>query len=202
MICVLFCVELIRWIDIRIGSLRLMQEVTRLSSSTSILKSPYPLRIPPKNYSLLSNLVRRSPVLPLPLVLMRKMLDLQEQLGSAAAAFPPLLISSSLSTLLAETYVSSHPLSALILHNPPSSVVLAKLHEQRDDLFRTKLDEFTYEPRFAIAVMKAAMEGEGERSRLEKEFNVEDDSQVTTLVGGLDRAGFAVAMEWMDDNGL
>ena len=122
---------------------------------------------------------------------------------SAAAAFPPLLISSSLSTLLAETYVSSHPLSALILYSPPSSPLLATLHEQRPDLFRTKLEEFTYEPRFPIAVTRERGASEkGEASRLEKEFNVEDDSQVTTLLGGLDEKGWREAMDWMDDNGL
>ena len=102
--------------------------------------------------------------------------------SSGGSPFPPLLLSSGPSTLLAETYVSSHPLSALLVHSRADP---ASAHLQYPDLFPTQLKEFTYEPHFAIAVMETE---EGKLGgRLLEEFV--EDGEVQGLVGGKDKEG-------------
>jgi len=117
---------------------------------------------------------------------------------SASSPFPPLLFASSSSTLLAETYVSSHPLSGLVLHDPlPAPLANSSLPQA----FPNKLDEFDYEPFFPVAVIQG--EGEGEECRLVREFGGEDeDALVRKLTGGRDEEGWNKVMEWMDENGL
>lgn len=145
-----------------------------------------------------------------------RFVELKSLLVESSAAFPPLLISSSLSTLLAETYVSSNPLSGLLLHTPPTPTLFASLPTRLPDLFKTRLTPFDYEPRFSIAVMHddtltgvEGGEGQGkqvEKGRLEQGFvdavEGDGDGDVTVLKGGLDEKGWEKVMEWMDDNGM
>jgi hypothetical protein len=62
--------------------------------------------------------------------------------------FPPVIVARSSACLIAETYISSHPASGMVLINPPVSnaeLVGTKLP--------TPLKEFDYEPNFPIAVI-------------------------------------------------
>jgi hypothetical protein len=120
---------------------------------------------------------------------------------STSSPFPPLLFASSISTLLAETYVSSHPLSGLVLHSPLPAPLA---HSKFPQAFKTKLDEFDYEPFFPVAVVEGKGKGETQ-CRLVKEFVEEEDEEdglVRRLVGDRDEAGWNKVMEWMDENGL
>lgn len=116
--------------------------------------------------------------------------------SSAAASFPPLLIASHLSTIPAQTYVSSHPLSALLLHSP---VPPPTAHEQYPDQFPTEVEQFTFEPHFPVACMHIDGSKGMQDERLVREFDEED---VARLKGGLDDKGWKKAMEWMDECGL
>lgn len=64
--------------------------------------------------------------------------------------FPPLLVSTALPSLVAETYVSSNPLSGLVLLDPP--LTPRKAFKPNRYLLTTKLEDFTYEPRFPTLV--------------------------------------------------
>ncbi|BGP39835.1 hypothetical protein JCM10450v2_003805 [Rhodotorula kratochvilovae] len=122
---------------------------------------------------------------------------------AASSPFPPLLFASSASSLLAETYVSSHPLSGLCLVSPFAA---ASAHTALPSAFPTQLKEFNYEPGFPIAVVAPEGSDAGEH-RLVQEFGPlegeeEDDALVRRLVGRRDEQGWEKVMEWMDQNGL
>jgi hypothetical protein len=123
--------------------------------------------------------------------------DLTSLIKESNNPFPPLLISSNLSTLLSQTYVSSHPLSGLILYSPTPALVAHSLHPT---LFKTALEEFTYEPNFAVGVMSEEGIEEGRLMDICREE--EGDGWVSGLKGGLGREGAEVVCEFMDDNGL
>lgn len=131
--------------------------------------------------------------------------DLKDILGRSGSPYPPLLIASHHATLLAQTYVSSHPLTALLLSSPthPPRAYLESPH-----LFSTDLAVFDYEPRFPIGIHPVlARQGEAEEERLlaevgERDEDGAEDSLVSRLKGGKDAEGWVDAMEWMDDNGI
>lgn len=112
--------------------------------------------------------------------------------------FPPLLISSSLSTLLAQTYVSSHPLSALLLHSPTAPT---SAHEVHPSILPTPIPEFDFEPNFPVAIMREAGQQVG-GTRLERDFGDELDGEVRNVTGGKGKDGWKSVLEWMDENGL
>ena len=103
---------------------------------------------------------------------------------SSAASFPPFLLAANLATIPAQTYVSSHPLSALLLHSPISPL---RAHELHPDAFPTPIEEeFDFEPGFPVAVMHAEGGKALGEERLVREFDEED---VARLKGGLDEKG-------------
>ncbi|BGP24527.1 hypothetical protein JCM10295v2_003445 [Rhodotorula toruloides] len=123
---------------------------------------------------------------------------------SAASPFPPLLFAASGSSLLAEQYVSSHPLSGLCLVDPvnPSSA-----HELLPRFFPKPLNDFNYEPEFPIAVMESAEQEIGKEHRLVRVFGPqkgedEEDALVRRLSGERDAADWQKVMDWMDENSL
>lgn len=77
--------------------------------------------------------------------------ELGTQLRQASSQpFPPVLVAKGLASLIAETFVSSNPLSALALLDPPLTPNHA--HESHPDKLPTELPAFTYEPRFPCLV--------------------------------------------------
>lgn len=122
---------------------------------------------------------------------------------ATSSPFPPLLFAAESDSLLAETYVSSHPLSALCLVQPLPAPLA---HERDPDTYPTPLAaDFDYEPGFPIAVLQ--QESSTPPHRLLRDFvNSEDpedqDGLVRLLVGRRDQQGWQQVMDWMDDNGL
>ncbi|BGP55379.1 hypothetical protein JCM8202v2_002980 [Rhodotorula sphaerocarpa] len=121
----------------------------------------------------------------------------------AASPFPSLLFGASHASLLAETYVSSHPLSALCLVSPTPAPVA---HTLAPHMFPSTLSDFDYEPGFPIAVLEDPASHDPKRAlhRLVRDFVDEDDDEglVRRLEGRQDEEGWQRVMEWMDENGL
>lgn len=66
--------------------------------------------------------------------------------GSGGAPFPPIMMARGKATLAVEQYVSSHPLSGLVLLDPPLSP--QSVHESNPEMLPTTPPAFTYEIRF------------------------------------------------------
>lgn len=116
------------------------------------------------------------------------MIDLVDALKQSETYFPPLLIASASDTLIAETYVSSHPLSGLILCGEPSSDV-------------KPTTTFDYEPFFPIALV--SMTGKEPSGRLVQDYP--DDVDVLTFDSQeelLSSNGAQRALDWMASAGL
>lgn len=78
------------------------------------------------------------------------------------APFPPVLLARGLATLAAQTYASSHPLSALQLLDPPLSTSAAQSSHPAL-LTGAPLAEYDFEPRFPVRVVWSAEEMERQR---------------------------------------
>lgn len=124
---------------------------------------------------------------------------------SAASPFPPLLFAHSASSLLAEQYVSSHPLSGLCLVDP---VNRSSAHQLFPHFFPAPVDDFNYEPGFPIAVVESQAKDAFYEHWLVKEFGPQEgfeddlDAPVRRLSGERDAAGWQKMMDWMDENSL
>ncbi|KAK4056916.1 hypothetical protein OIO90_002166 [Microbotryomycetes sp. JL221] len=110
---------------------------------------------------------------------------------SSGSPFPPVLLASGEATLVAETYVSSHPLSGLFLHEP---VLLKGLPR---DL------EFTYEPLFPVGLLSQSVEQLRQDTRLGLEwYEGDDDGFVALMEGTRDDKGWRQFLSWLDRSGL
>jgi hypothetical protein len=116
-----------------------------------------------------------------------------------SSPFPPLLFAYSSASLLAETYVSSHPLSGLCLVSPLPAPLA---HSTLPNVFKQRLEEFNYEPGFPITVLQE--KGDEGRHRLLEDFveENEEDSVVRRREGRVDERGWEKVQEWMDEHGL
>lgn len=104
--------------------------------------------------------------------------ELKKQLRQSSSPFPPLLFAYGLNTLIAQTYVSSHPLSGLVLVHPPLSI--ADASKSRKDLLKGQHQEFDYEPFFPIAILGNRKRAEElEQHRLRRDFSEEVHLLVT-----------------------
>ncbi|GAA5835630.1 hypothetical protein JCM11251_002982 [Rhodosporidiobolus azoricus] len=117
-----------------------------------------------------------------------------------SSPFPPLLFTHGPSSLLAETYVSSHPLSGLCLVSPTPA---SSAHAILPHMFQPPLDEFNYEPGFPIAVVDQGGRTAKEH-RLAREFAEEEDDEalVRIIDARRDDQGWQEVQDWMDENGL
>lgn len=119
--------------------------------------------------------------------------ELQEQIRSSPSPFPPLLCAYGLNCLVAQTYVSSHPLSGLLLVDPPMTI--AQAMEQREDLRRRLKDEteeFNYEPYFPVAILTSRRRAEElEQHRLRTEFSEDVHLLVSSGDDPISDDGFA-----------
>ncbi|OBZ65623.1 Kelch repeat-containing protein 3 [Grifola frondosa] len=71
--------------------------------------------------------------------------ELTSHIRLCAIPFAPVIIARSSGTLIAQTYISSHPASAMLLISPPAS------NSSVSSLLPTPLREFDFEPRFPAA---------------------------------------------------
>lgn len=147
-------------------------------------------------------------------------LELNNIIRTSSIPFPPVLISYSLSSLLAQAYVSSYPATALVLISPPPTVAVAlsKLGARPEVAVQlvlpTSMKEFDFEPRFPVAIF---IEGQsGERQMMESccrlvregadliEVEVASDHQDGKSVhGNLNTSDLERMIQcWMDEVGV
>ncbi|THH16153.1 hypothetical protein EW146_g4442 [Bondarzewia mesenterica] len=108
--------------------------------------------------------------------------------------FPPVIFSRSNGALIAQTYISSHPASGLILISPPpSNLSVAKA------LLPTPLEEFNYEVKFPVAIVgtKEEVERVTEGGRLGTE-----DIDVLEVVSVDGQDAFTKMEELLDEWGI
>lgn len=119
-----------------------------------------------------------------------------------ASPFPPILIAHGLSCLLAEQYISSHPVSALLMLDPPTSNAAA--HQEHKSLLPTAFPEFDYEPMFPVNVAwTSGDEGalsSGALHRVEAALLDEGDGAPQRLMLAADpHKAVAQMLEWLED---
>lgn len=99
-------------------------------------------------------------------------------------------------TLIAQTYISSNPASALVLISPPTS----NSSKETEHLLPGSLNEFDYEARFPLLLLDTPtqMEKQITNNRLVKDEGVDH-----VAVAELDGAEAQIAIErWMDTVGV
>ncbi|OCH84285.1 hypothetical protein OBBRIDRAFT_815523 [Obba rivulosa] len=124
--------------------------------------------------------------------------ELSSHIRLAAIPFAPVIIARSGSTLIAQTYISSHPASGLLLISPPASNT-----DVPDSLLTSPLPEFNFEPKFPCAIMCT----EDEAKVLAKSHRLWHKPAVdkfvvrdTKAMDGQD--GFNHIQNWLDDIGV
>ncbi|PWN31806.1 uncharacterized protein FA14DRAFT_169278 [Meira miltonrushii] len=131
-------------------------------------------------------------------------------ISRGSGPFPPMLVSYGLSTLVAEQYVSSHPLSALALLNPPISPSHA--HKSHPDIFPNDLAQFTYEPTFPILIARTTTNVKEisywDMHRIEEMQEEEADEALDRRIWELndegegEKAGPYQLRLWAEENGI
>ncbi|KAG1773167.1 hypothetical protein EDD22DRAFT_767739 [Suillus occidentalis] len=121
--------------------------------------------------------------------------ELKINLRLSGSPFPPVIFARGFASLIAQTYISSHPAQGLFLISPPLSN--ASLFP---NVLPTPLGEFDYEPKFPVAVMArpADMDLLRKYSRLGQNDLV-DLIQCDNLEG---RDAFMRIEQWLDELGI
>lgn len=106
------------------------------------------------------------------------------------------MIARALGSLIAQTFISSHPASGLVLISPP----LSNSSDSVSDLLPTPLPEFDFEPRFPVALVCTHAESE----LLKKTNRLAQDADVDILaVDDVDsQEAFVKIEQWMDEVGI
>ncbi|KAJ7169570.1 hypothetical protein C8R46DRAFT_1175818 [Mycena filopes] len=118
------------------------------------------------------------------------------RLSFLGAAFPPVIFARSSASLIAQAYISSNPVSAMMLMgNIPSTNA-----DVSTDLLPTPLEEFNFEPKFPIALLTSPPEMErlSKTNRLAKEPQVE----LLTTEDLESQDAFLKIQLWLDDLGI
>ncbi|CDO71058.1 hypothetical protein BN946_scf184844.g62 [Trametes cinnabarina] len=124
--------------------------------------------------------------------------ELAFHIRTLAIPFAPVIVSRAAGTLIAQTYISSHPATALLLISPrPTTASMPQ------SLLPTPFPEFNFEPRFPCAIMCT----EDEKLGLEKEHRLWNDSGVEKIVVKDERAlvgqeGVVKIEQWLDELGI
>ncbi|KAG6901901.1 hypothetical protein C0995_006739 [Termitomyces sp. Mi166 len=117
--------------------------------------------------------------------------NLRDEIRLSVMPFPPIIFARSLSCLIAQTYISSHPASGLFLMSPPlSNASVSK------DLLPSKLPEFDFEAKFPIAVM--ATEREMGLFRAQHRFGNDPGVDMMTVPDLQGIHALAAIEEWLD----
>ncbi|KAF8744463.1 hypothetical protein RHS02_02336, partial [Rhizoctonia solani] len=120
--------------------------------------------------------------------------ELASHVRLAAIPFPPVIIARAGACIIAQSYIESNPAYALALIEPPlsNSSCVPKL-------LPTPTKEFTFEPRFPIAIISASEKIKGHRIVLEGEEGMVDILEVRDIKG----SGALIEIEkWMDSIGV
>ncbi|KAL5512698.1 hypothetical protein ACEPAG_2964 [Sanghuangporus baumii] len=92
-------------------------------------------------------------------ILDRMSSHLRSLVQSTGIPFPPILYAERLGCLIAQTYVSSHPLYSLVLDSPPLSCASLASWPGLADRLPLPLPEFTFEPKFPVLVLEELSAG-------------------------------------------
>ncbi|EIN11124.1 hypothetical protein PUNSTDRAFT_101157 [Punctularia strigosozonata HHB-11173 SS5] len=85
--------------------------------------------------------------------------ELRSHIRLTAIPFAPVLIARDGGTLIAQSYVESNPATGLIMISPPASnTSFATSYSSHSTRLPTPLPEFTYEPKFPIAILGSPSE--------------------------------------------
>ena len=119
--------------------------------------------------------------------------------------FPPIMISRGPASLIAQTYVSSRPLTALQLIDPPISN--AYLRKDHPNLLPSDLAEFDFEITFPVRVVwsQAELQRQQQESvpwydvhRIEHEREEEADESLDRYTFVDEKQGAASTQEWLE----
>ncbi|KAL7277100.1 hypothetical protein ACG7TL_008945 [Trametes sanguinea] len=124
--------------------------------------------------------------------------ELASHIRTLAIPFAPVIVSRAAGTLIAQTYISSHPATGLLLISPPPTNASVP-----KSLLPTPLPEFNFEPRFPCAIMCT----EEEKARLAKEHRLWNETGVEKIVVEDERAlvgqeGVVMIERWLDELGI
>lgn len=125
--------------------------------------------------------------------LLKAIEELVAALQEAQTTFPPVIFARQCAGLISQTYISSHPATAMILLSPPPS-------NADVSILKSPLPEFNFEPLFPIALVAetADMQALKERSRLARDPGVD-----TFTVSSLESESTAVKLSsWLDELGV
>jgi hypothetical protein len=98
-------------------------------------------------------------------------IELRSHIRLTAIPFAPVLVARTGGTLIAQGYIESNPAAGLIMISPPSSNTGCPSNSSQPPLLPTPLPEFTYEPKFPLAILGTPSELENlkQTHRLGKE---------------------------------
>ncbi|KAH9887998.1 hypothetical protein C8Q73DRAFT_748356 [Cubamyces lactineus] len=124
--------------------------------------------------------------------------ELASHIRMLAIPFAPVIISRAGATLIAQTYISSHPATGLLLISPPPSNASVP-----QALLPTPLEEFNFEARFPCAIMCT----EAEQPRLAAESRLWKDPGVDKIVvqdedAVVGQEGVVQIEQWLDELGI
>lgn len=119
--------------------------------------------------------------------------------------FPPVMITKGPAALIAQTYVSSRPLTALQLVDPP--INNQYLRKEHPEMLPTDLDEFDFEATFPVRVVWSQAELQRQQSqsvpwydvhRIEHEREEEADESLDRYTFPADKDGAKETQEWLE----
>ncbi|KAI0628647.1 hypothetical protein C8Q77DRAFT_361061 [Trametes polyzona] len=124
--------------------------------------------------------------------------ELASHIRMLSIPFAPVIVSRAGGTLIAQTYISSHPATGLLLISPPPSNAAVS-----QSLLSTPLREFDFEPRFPCAVMCT----QAEQERLAADNRLWQESEVHKIVVRNEEAivgqeGVVKIEQWLDELGI
>ncbi|KAH9836080.1 uncharacterized protein C8Q71DRAFT_760455 [Rhodofomes roseus] len=130
--------------------------------------------------------------------------ELSSHIRLTMIPFAPIIVARGSGALIAQTYISSHPASGLLLISPPVSNAALQSSSEAEDktLLPTVLPEFNFEPRFPCAVLCTQREATAfTENRLWADENV--SKLVTRDEQALDgQEGFVKIEQWLDEVGV
>ncbi|KAH9916040.1 uncharacterized protein B0H18DRAFT_1039403 [Fomitopsis serialis] len=130
--------------------------------------------------------------------------ELSSHIRLTMIPFAPIIFARGSGALIAQTYISSHPASGLLLISPPVSNATLKSSSEADGNapLPTALPEFNFEPRFPCAILCTQQETKAlAENRLWKDENVSKliARNEQTLDG---QEGFVKIEQWLDEVGV
>ncbi|KAG7099374.1 hypothetical protein E1B28_001230 [Marasmius oreades] len=122
--------------------------------------------------------------------------ELRSAISLSTIPFPPVIFARGAASLIAQTYISSHPATGLVLISPPSSNEAVV----ESGLLPTPLPEFDFEPNFPLVVVATPQQMKVLR---EEHRLLKDNSLDTIIVDDVEgHDAFAKIEEWLDEMGV